>query len=455
MSVINNTVETEKEQIEDDISAEVVDNKLAELKAKLALSKHNKQEEEKDNMPARIVEKRKRSLNLGIVGSGHAGAKIASQWAQLGYSAIAFNTAPQDLEQIQLPEANKYLLEYGIGGAAKDLDIGHQAAEAHRDGIVNLISDKLSDTDVFLLCFSLGGGSGAGSHDVFIDILGSTGKPIVVVSVLPMSTEDVKTKNNALQTLSSLAKLVQDKAISNLIVVDNAKLEAIYTDVGVMSFFTVGNQAIVKTIDAFNSYSVMSSLDKPLDSMEWAKILTDGEGLCVYGEMTITNYANDNTLIAQAVIENHENGLLASGFNLAQTKYAGLIIVANSKAWEQIPRGAVEYARELIKENCPGHEAVFYGTYVDDEIDEDIVKIYSMFSGLGLPDGRVVQLRKDVESDQVKTKERVQARSMNLTLDTGKDKVVSKADEVREKIKKNQSKFSQNFGQGGKLDFRK
>jgi len=454
MAVINNTVETDKEQIEDDISNEIVDNKLAELKAKLALSKHNKQEE-KDNMPARIVEKRKRSLNFGVVGSGHGGSRIASEFCKLGYPAVAFNTAPQDLEQIQIPEAHKYLLQYGIGGAAKDLDIGHQAAEANRDGITNLISDVLSDADVFLLCFSLGGGSGAGSHDVLIDILGATGKPIVVVSVLPMSTEDVQTKNNALQTLSNLAKLAQERIISNLIVVDNAKLEAIYSSVSHMNFFTVGNQAIVKTIDAFNSYSVMSSLDKGIDSMELAKLFTDGEGLCIYGEMTITNYANDNTLIAQAVIENHENGLLASGFDLAQTKYAGLIIAANSKAWEQIPRGAVEYARELIKENCPGHEAVFYGTYVDDEIDEDIVKIYSMFSGLGLPDGRVAQLRKDVESDQVKTKERVQARNLSLTLDTGKDKVVSKAEEVRQKIKKNQSKFSQNFGQGGKIDFRK
>jgi len=458
MAVINETIETKEEEIKDDISEEIVDNKLANLKAKMALKKNSIQEgkpSQEGNVPARIVEKQRRSLNFGVIGSGHSGAKIASEWAKLGYSAIAFNTAPQDLEQIQLPEAHKYLLKYGIGGAAKDLDIGHQAADSHRDGINNLVSDALSDADVFLLCFSLGGGSGAGSHDVFIDILGATGKPIVVIAVLPMSTDDVQTKNNALQTLSSLAKLAQEKIISNLIVVDNAKLEAIYSDVSTMNFFTVGNKAIVKTLDAFNTYSIMSSSDKPLDSMEWAKILTDGEGLSIYGEMTVSDYAGDNTLIAQAVIENHENGLLASGFNLAQTKYTGLIIAANSKAWEQIPRGSVEYARELIKENCPGHESVFYGTYVDDSIDEDIVKIYSIFSGLGLPEGRITQLRKDVEADQVKTKERAQARNMNLELDTGKDKVVSKAEEVRQKIKKNQSKFAQNFGQGGKIDFRK
>jgi cell division GTPase FtsZ len=462
MAVVNDTITTNAEEIEDDISEteeenkpitdETADETLAQLKTRLALKRHNNEEKV---MPARIVEKRKRSLNFGVVGTGQSGSRIGSELYKLGYPTVAFNTAPQDLEQIKIPEANKYLLKYGIGGAAKDLDIGHAAADAHRDGINNLISTALDGTDVFLLCFSLGGGSGAGSHDVMIDILSTTGKPIVVISVLPMSTEDVQTKNNALQTLSNLAKLAQERIISNLIVVDNAKLEAIFSNVSHMQFFSVGNQAIVKALDAFNTYSVMSSMDKGLDSMEWAKLFTDGEGLCVYGEMTVSDYADDNTLIAQAVIENHENGLLASGFDLSQTKYAGLIIAANENVWNQIPRGAVEYARELIKENCPGHEAVFYGTYVDPSIDEDVVKIYSMFSGLGLPEGRVSQLRKDVESDQIKTKERVQARNMTLTLDTGKDKVVSKAEEVRQKIKKNQSKFSQNFGQGGKLDFRK
>ena len=452
MSVVNDTITSAKEEIIDNISEidNAVSDKLTELKAKMAEKKKLEAE-----MPAKIIEKRKRSLNFGVVGSGQAGARLGEALYKLGYPAVAFNTAPQDLEQIKIPEANKYLLEYGIGGAAKDMDIGYAAANAHRDGITNVVKDTLADSDVFLFCTSLGGGSGAGSAEVIIDILSQTGKPVVVITVLPLSTEDVQTKNNALQTLAKLGKLAQSKVIANLIVVDNAKLEAIYSNVSHMNFFTVGNQAIVTTLDAFNSYSTMSSLDKGIDSMELAKLFTDGEGLCVYGEMTVTNYANDNTLIAQAVIENHENGLLASGFDLSQTKYAGLIVVANSKAWENIPRGAVEYARELIKENCPGHDAVFYGTYIDDEITDDVVKIYSMFSGLGLPDKRVSQLRKDVESDTTRTQERAKARNLNLTLDTGKDTVVSKADEVRQLIRKNQSTFAQNFGQGKKIDFRK
>src|SRR5574343_576609 len=201
MSVVNDTITNDKEEIIDNISQidNVVSDKLAELKAKMAEKKKLEAE-----MPAKIVEKRKRSLNFGVVGSGHAGARLGEALYNLGYTAVAFNNAPQDLEQIKIPEANKYLLEYGIGGAAKDMDIGYAAANAHRDGITNVIQDTLADSDVFLFCTSLGGGSGAGSAEVIIDILSRTGKPIIVITVLPLSTEDVQTKNNALQTLAKL-----------------------------------------------------------------------------------------------------------------------------------------------------------------------------------------------------------------------------------------------------------
>ena len=453
MPVVNDTVDIKQETVEDNLEDNnIEEDKLAALKAKMAKKQEQNQE---NNMPPKIVEKKRRSLNFGVVGSGQAGSRLAESFKKLGYEAVAFNTAPQDLEQIDLPDNHKYLLEYGIGGAAKDVDIGHAAAETHKQAIANVVCDVLGDAQVFLLCLSLGGGSGAGSHDVMIDVLSGTGRPIAVVTVLPMSTEDAQTKQNALNTLSKLAVLAQNKVISNLIVIDNAKLESIYSDVSHMNFFSVGNQAIVKPIDAFNRFSSMASQEKSLDPMEWAKLFTDGEGLCVYGEVHVHDYANDNTAIAEAIIENHENGLLASGFNLAQAKYAGALIVGNSKVWEQIPRGSVDYAMSLIQENCPGAEGVFRGTYIDNSIEEDVVKVYSMFSGLGLPDNRVSQLRKEVEVEKAKTTERAKSRNTNLTLDTGTEKTVSKAEEVRQKIAKNKSTFAQNFGKGKGFDFRK
>src|SRR5690606_35320628 len=152
-------------------------------------------------------------------------------------NAIAVNTAAQDLKFIELPEQNKLLLEYGLGGAGKDLEIGYAAAETYKDQINELVNKRLGNNQLLLLCTSLGGGSGAGSAEVLVDILANLGKPVAVITVLPQASDDAQTKHNALVTLSKFAKMAQNKLIDNLILVDNARIEAIYSDVSQMDFF--------------------------------------------------------------------------------------------------------------------------------------------------------------------------------------------------------------------------
>ncbi len=174
MGVKTENVVGQAEEIVDDVSNESVKNEetvsedtMAALKAKLAKKNETKEnikaaldKVEGEKMPIVIVEKKRRSLNIGIVGSGQAGSRVAECFHDLGYSAVAINTASQDLEYIKLPEDNKLLLAHTLGGAAKDQSVGRDAADANRDEIAQLVSDKLNDAQVYLLTFSLGGGSG-------------------------------------------------------------------------------------------------------------------------------------------------------------------------------------------------------------------------------------------------------------------------------------------------------
>jgi len=438
------TTENQSEEIVDDVSNQNIDQaKLAELKAKLA--------KPKDEMAAKIVEKKIRSINLGVIGTGQAGSRLAEAFYKVGYDAVVINTATQDLKFIDVPENNKLHLEFGLGGAAKELEIGKAAAEQHRDAIVQLVETKLPDSQINLLCLSLGGGSGAGSCETLVDILSSTGKPLCVITVLPMATEDSQTKNNALTTLSKLAKLVQSKKINNLIVVDNAKIEAIYSDVGQLDFFKTANQAIVGPIDIFNTLSSMDSDVKPLDPMEWGKLFTDGEGLSVYGEMTVTDY-EDATAMASAVVNNLNGNLLAAGFDLKQSRYVGLMFVAPKRVWDKIPNVSVNYALELVNEQCGAPKGVFKGIYVVEGPD-DAVKIYSMFSGLGLPESRVQQLKVEAKANLEAVKAKDVQRNLNLNLDTGVNETVSEAQKIKEKIAAKHSAFGKLMG--GVVDKRK
>lgn len=447
------TEEVSPENMVDDVSntevkkEDTIDaNKMAALKAK----SQAKQTESK--MAAKIVSKKERSLVFGVLGSGQAGSRVAEAFYKLGYDACVVNTAIQDLKFIDIPDSNKLLLEYGVGGASKELEIGRAAAEQHRGEIMQLINDKLSSSQVNVLCLSLGGGSGAGSCETMVELLTSTGKPLVVITVMPMNTEDAQTKSNALETLSKLAGFAQSKKISNLVVVDNSKLESIYHDVNQMDFYNVANKVIVETLDAFNTFSAMPSAIKALDPMEFTKVLIDGEGLSVYGELTVSNYTED-TAIAEAVVNNLDGNLLAAGFDLKQTKYAGFIVAANKEVWSKIPASSVNYAVAMVNDFCGAPKGVFKGIYTTDST-ENVVKVYSFFSGLGLPASRVEHLKKDASELQSKAKNKDEQRNLALKLDTGTEKSVSDAEKIRNKIAAKSSTFGK-FVSGGVSDRRK
>ena len=446
------TEQDQKENVVDDVSnqeaksSESVDaSKLAALKAK----SQAKQEESK--MAAKIVSKKDRSIVLGVLGSGQAGSRIAEAFYKLGYDAVAVNTAIQDLKFIDIPDSNKLLLEHGLGGAAKEIEIGKAAAESHRGEILQLVNEKLQHSQINLLCLSLGGGSGAGSCETMVDILSSLGKPLVVITVLPMDTEDAQTKSNALETLAKLAKLTQTKRVNNLIVVDNAKIEAIYQNVSQVDFYGTANKAIVDPIDVFNTLSSMPSSVKGLDPMEWGKLFTDGEGLTVYGELTVDNFSED-TAIAEAVVNNLNGNLLAGGFDLKQSRYVGVIIAANKETWAKIPSSSITYAMAMVNDQCGTPKGVFKGIYTVESPDP-VVKVYSMFAGLGLPDSRVTQLKKEAQEHMQNVKGKDEQRNLNLNLDTGTNETVTAAQKVKEKMAQKASAFGKLVG--GVVDRRK
>ena len=342
------TEQGQKEEVVDDVSnAEVKASEEMDAAKLAALKAKSQAKQQESKMAAKIVSGKERSLVLGVLGSGQAGSRLAEAFYKLGYDSVAVNTAMQDLKFIDIPDSNKLLLEYGLGGAAKEVEIGKAAAESHRGEIMQLVNDKLAGSQVNLLCLSLGGGSGAGSCETLVDLLSGLGKPLVVMTVLPMDTEDAQTKANALETLSKLAKLTQSKKVNNLIVVDNAKIEAIYHNVSQVDFYGIANKAIVETINVFNTLSSMPSSVKGLDPMEWGKLFTDGEGLTVYGELTIDNFSEE-TAIAEAVVNNLNSNLLAGGFDLKQSRYVGVIIAANKDVWAKIPSSSITYAMAMV-----------------------------------------------------------------------------------------------------------
>jgi cell division GTPase FtsZ len=450
MGTESKTEVLQREEIVNDINdkPQVDEEKLAKLKARAAQKRAEEEaaqaEPQEEVMPPRIVEDRKKSLRFGVIGSGQCGSRISEQFYALGYPTVVMNTAPQDLEDIKVPEQNKLLLDFGLGGAAKDLSIGYDAADAYRAAINQLVQTKLSDAQVFVFCTSLGGGSGAGSVEIIVDILAQIGKPVVVLTVLPKASEDAQLKHNAWQTLHKFTKMFNEGKIDNIITVDNAKIESLYSDVGPFNFFKVSNKAIVQPIDVFNTMSRRKDEGlKVLDSTEFGKLFIDGKGFTVYGEMSVEDY-EDEMAIATAIVESLKGNLLASGFDIRQARYAGFMLVAPESVWNKIPSSSLDFAQHMINDACDSPLAVFHGVYREDT-GEDCIKVYSMFSGLGLPEERIDQLKAEAQAKMANAQRKDEDRKMTMKVDVGEE-TMNKVDEIKKKIQQKASSFNKLHG---------
>ena len=106
----------------------------------------------------------------------------------------------------------------------------------------------------------------------------------------------------------------------------------------------------------------------------------------------------------------------------------------------------------MISDLC-NPEAVFKGIYEVDD-DENVVKIYTIFSGLGLPDSRVEQLKKETQELKSKQKEKNESRNLDLNINTGSDDISSTADKIKQQIAAKKSAFGK-LAQGAIIDRRK
>lgn len=377
--------------------------------------------------------KKDRSLRFGFVGLGQAGSRVCECSSNYGYKSIVFNTATQDLEHIDIK--HKVLLPFALGGAGKELNNGRMAVEQNAE----LILEKLNifdDEEMLILVVSGGGGTGSGGAEGMIGLMSTLGKPVGVIYILPLESEDSLSKHNSITTLSRLAKMASSDVVTPLIVVDNAKIELLYPGLSKADFWNVANDAIIKPLHLFNYLSFQSTKYESLDTMDFGRIFTAGD-CTIYGSLEVENYL-ETTAIAEAVIENLENGLLASDFNLKETRFGGYIVTGSAEILSKLPATNIHYASHMISDKCNSPQLVG-GVY---EVNEPVLKVYTMFSGLGLPIKRIEGLKEEAEAQMALAKEKEKTRAEKMTIDYGsQNDTQAKTQEIQRLIQQKKSGF--------------
>ncbi len=434
-------VKTEAEIVKENEMLEEALKPKQEIDMDLLSKLKEKQEKKQGGTDMKATATRDRSLYFGVVGVGQAGGRVAETFYDLGYEACAFNTASQDLEHVKMPNNKKIFLPFALGGAGKELDNGRAAIEQNGQLVLDKLNEVFNEKqEMMILAVSGGGGTGSGGAEAMIGLLASLGKPVSVIYVLPMETEDALSKHNSITTLSRLAKMASTDIITNLIVVDNAKIEVIYPGLSKAEFWDTANMAIVEPLHLFNHLSSMATPYDSLDPMDFSRLFTASD-CTVYGMIEVKNYM-ETTAIAESIINNLESGLLASDFNLKETRFAGFIVTASEEILRKLPSVNINYASHMISEACNSPQLV-KGVYpVDNKVDA--VRVYTMFSGLGLPTPRIDALKKEAAAQMNVNAEKEKNRADKMTIEYGVgNETQSKAQEIHRMIKQKKSGFGQ------------
>ncbi|MHA1830039.1 MAG: hypothetical protein ACTSWR_00740 [Candidatus Helarchaeota archaeon] len=365
------------------------------------------------------------SIQFGIIGLGQGGGRIAAEFYKYVYPVMLINTSEQDLKENPVPDEFKITIG-DKQGAGKDMIRGSMHFKNSESKIMSKFNEIFQDQpEHILLVLGLGGGTGSGGIPEMIRMLeeyGYAGK-MGVIGTLPLDTEDSTTKLNALKTLEKLVEFGNSGIICPLIIIDNNKIEQKYPNTSIRDFWNKANHEIVDLLDLFNVFTKLSSHHKTFDPADFKKLIKTPHCM-VFGTTTIENYMNKDELI-NAIDNQLEKSLLASGFNLVTAKKAGVIIATSEKVLSEVPRLNIEAIFENINKKI-GAGTVFGGVYASTKVNA--IHLFTMYAGMDLPKGRIAELVEAIKNAK-KIEERKEEKKETVS-DILKDMGIDNLDDL-------------------------
>jgi len=344
----------------------------------------------------------KGSTRYAWLGGGQCGGRLVKSFYDLGYKKVlAVNTTHHDLDMLDIPEGQKFLMDIGEMGAGKDIERGEKAVHQCQQEILHLARQTLStQVDHIMVCFGAGGGTGSGSIIGLINIakryaryigLQNPNKKVGVIMTLPTVGEASSplVAENAHTVATRLSELASAGEISPLIIVDNDKINKMYPGLTVKSFWPSINNTVAGLFDIFNRISALSSQYTSFDPVDYHSIIESG-GCTIMGLTKVKKF-DEKYAISEAVKKNLQKTLLAGGFDLSTAKLAGCIAVGGKSLMNNVSglQDNINYAFDVLSE-ITGQATIHRGIYED---DRESLRVYTIIGGLDSPTARLEELK--------------------------------------------------------------
>jgi cell division protein FtsZ len=301
-----------------------------------------------------------------VVGIGGGGVNAVNRMIEVGLKGVEFIGVNTDAQALLMSDADVKLdigrdLTRGLGAGA-DPEVGHTAAEAHREDI----EDSIRGADMVFITAGEGGGTGTGAAPVVADIARSLGALTVAVVTRPFGFEGRRRSVQAEQGITALRT-----AVDTLIVIPNQRLlEHADQSLPIVEAFRLADEVLLHGVSGITDLITTPGLIN-VDFAD-VKSVMHGAGTAVMGigRASGENRASQaaTKAIASPMLETSVEG--ASGVLLS-------VAGSNSMSLHE-----VNLAATTIAEHCTPDANVIFGATLDDSMGDEM-RVTVIAAGFG------------------------------------------------------------------------
>ena len=353
------------------------------------------------------------ALAYAFIGAGQGGGRMVKAFYDLGYKkTLAINTAKNDLNLLELPDAHKFYIDHlGDQGAGKDQAKAAEAFQGREQEIFDELKNIFGENiDRIIICAGVAGGSGGGSVVPLVKLAKKyftyVGKKdaaerVGVIASLPTTGECASptVATNAYNKMTELCKLAETKKFSPLIIVDNDKIKKLYPKLTVKAFWPTINNTVGGLFHIFNVLANQNSDLTSFDPQDYDSVMKSS-GCMIMGVTGVKDYESD-TGISKALKTNLESTLLAGGFDLKTATAAAGVVVGGTEILENTVglMDNLEHAFSTLAA-ITGNGVMHRGIYEDPSRDKLVV--YTLIGGLKAPKKRLEEIKRFINLDSGK-----------------------------------------------------
>ena len=338
-----------------------------------------------------------KSFEVGFVGIGQGGCKIAHAFARLGYEAIYLNTAKIDLDALDAGIERKLIVGSSSDGAGKQPEVAEKAIADSEDMIELMMEEFFGKVDRLIVCAGAGGGTGTGGAIPLLRLskrfmAEGRKKPdsvgLIITSPRKLECSSTIVKKNAKDLLQSVCKMCGDGEISPLMILNNRRIKNVIPKATMKSMWGLANDHVAGLFHEFNTITQTPSDFECMDKSDLETIMLR-PGCLSFGKVSINADCSAQS-IKNCVFQLFSSTLFSHSESDVSQQSFGIVIKVPTQVFEtnEVFFENLESGLQMVLTQLRGGY-LHKGIYEDPTIPDPV--IYCISRGIKGPEKKVIQ----------------------------------------------------------------